>query len=120
MNHSLTWPTFNSLLPLPSQVAQSQQDALDFIQQLVETEGIDCGFTRGDAYLLPGRSGPAHDKDSSVSGPNAGRQLLDKELSAAIVAGLKVEAVSGVGEGGGGAAGGPAGARVWAGDVAWA
>jgi hypothetical protein len=82
-------------------VAQSQQDALDFIQQLVETEGIDCGFSRGDAYLLPGRSGPAHDKDASVSGPNAGRQLLDKELSAAIVAGLKVEAVSGQ-EGGSG------------------
>ena len=45
--------------------------------QVVKEEGIDCGFKRVDGYLFP--------KDSSQEE----QQILDKELAAAIRAGVR-------------------------------
>ncbi|PKL76975.1 MAG: FAD-dependent oxidoreductase [Candidatus Melainabacteria bacterium HGW-Melainabacteria-1] len=56
-------------------VADSQIGAIDLIEQIVLSEGINCGFERLDGYLF---LGPEHEES-----------LLDRELAAAHRAGLK-------------------------------
>ncbi len=60
--------------------AESHSASIRRIEQIVEAEGIDCGFERVDAYLFvpPGDS----------------TEVLDKELEAARKAGLEVEHIA--------------------------
>ncbi|PNH06546.1 putative Rieske 2Fe-2S iron-sulfur protein yhfW [Tetrabaena socialis] len=58
------------------QVAQSHVAAIDFIERVVQEEGIDCDFTRLPGYLFP------HDGEKSTV------QMLDDELAACQRAGL--------------------------------
>ena len=91
------------LLPFSSQVAQSQMDALDFIENVIASEGIDCGFTRGEGYLMPGSPEASAKRDSSAAHPggHAGKQLMQKEYHATRAAGLDALLVRRTGEGGG-------------------
>lgn len=57
--------------------AESQQQAIDFIERVVAAEGIDCGFQRVPGYLFLA----AQDSDD----------LLERELAAARRAGVSVE-----------------------------
>jgi len=61
-------------------IAQSHAKAIDFVEQTVKKENIDCDFTRLDGYLF------LHPSDEPDS--------LDKELDAAKKAGLPIEKVS--------------------------
>lgn len=49
---------------------QSHADAIDLIERIAETEGIDCGFERVDGYLF--------------HAPDSDPKLLDQELDAAM------------------------------------
>jgi glycine/D-amino acid oxidase-like deaminating enzyme/nitrite reductase/ring-hydroxylating ferredoxin subunit len=61
-------------------IAQSHAQAINFVEQTVQKENIDCDFTRLDGYLF------LH--------PNDEPESLDKEFEAAKKAGLSVEKVS--------------------------
>eukprot|EP00884_Botryococcus_braunii_P018802 jgi/Botrbrau1/5605/Bobra.97_2s0028.1 len=57
-------------------VAQAHRAAVDFIENTVQTENIDCDFSRLDGYLFP------HNSSNSTF------RTLDKELQASIDAGI--------------------------------
>lgn len=63
------------LLP---QVALSNSEAIDFVENVVKTEGIQCGFTRCPAFVLPSASaavpGDSKDPRSSSRSDKADRQ----------------------------------------------
>jgi len=61
-------------------IAESHQVAIDFVEQTIKTENIDCGFERVDGYLFLHPS----DKDDA----------LDIELAAALRAGVEIELVN--------------------------
>jgi glycine/D-amino acid oxidase-like deaminating enzyme/nitrite reductase/ring-hydroxylating ferredoxin subunit len=58
-------------------IAQSHTEAINWVEQLVKTENIDCDFTRVDGYLFQ------HPSDSF--------DTLEKEFDAARQAGLDIE-----------------------------
>jgi glycine/D-amino acid oxidase-like deaminating enzyme/nitrite reductase/ring-hydroxylating ferredoxin subunit len=58
--------------------AQSHADAINFIEQLIKQENIDCDFIRLDGYLFTSAENPEH-------------ELLNQELAAASAVGLRVE-----------------------------
>lgn len=69
--------------PLPdtvpvNQVALSNREAIDFVENVVKTEGINCGFQRCPAFLLPSGAaavpGDSDDPRSSSSGGSSDRQ----------------------------------------------
>ena len=64
------------------QAAQSHASAVDAIEMICATEGIDCEFSRVDGYLVQGRG----DERAGI---------LDREYDAAIRAGLECERVPG-------------------------
>lgn len=57
-------------------VGQAHRAAVDWVEDVVREEKIDCDFTRLDGYLYP------HDSSSSTY------RTLEKELQASINAGL--------------------------------
>jgi glycine/D-amino acid oxidase-like deaminating enzyme/nitrite reductase/ring-hydroxylating ferredoxin subunit len=59
--------------------AESHAAAIDFIEEVVEREGIDCGFQRVDGYLFAGPGRPTDE--------------LDREADAAARAGISVALV---------------------------
>lgn len=88
MPHRVTNSYAKHACVLPyTQVVQSQMEAINFVEEVVEREGIDCSFTKLEGYLM----GSEHSKDKHASDP---LQLLDKELAAAQRAGLDASKVS--------------------------
>ena len=60
-------------------IAESHMMAIDFVEQTVKTENIDCGFERVNGYLFK------HPTDKNDS--------LQRELEAALKAGIKIKKV---------------------------
>lgn len=60
------------------QIALSNAEAIDFVENVVKTEGIDCDFTRCPAFILPSGAdavpGDSGDPRSSSKSDNASRQ----------------------------------------------
>jgi hypothetical protein len=60
------------------QIALSNAEAIDFVENVVKTEGINCGFTRCPAFILPSGAdavpGDSSDPRSSSKADNAARQ----------------------------------------------
>jgi hypothetical protein len=60
------------------QVALSNSEAIDFVENVVNTEGIHCGFTRCPAFVLPAASdavpGDSNDPRSSSRSDKGARQ----------------------------------------------
>ncbi len=61
-------------------IAESHRSAIDFVEEVVKTEAIDCGFERVNGFLF------LHPSDKPDS--------LDKELEAAINAGVQIELIN--------------------------
>jgi hypothetical protein len=71
------------------QVIESNAEAINFVESVIKSENIKCGFTRVPAYLLPGGAEPvpgdSRDPRSSSSSSDKNRQgerLLRQELEA--------------------------------------
>eukprot|EP00882_Tetradesmus_deserticola_P000301 GHRQ01000333.1.p1 GENE.GHRQ01000333.1~~GHRQ01000333.1.p1 ORF type:complete len:663 (+),score=295.35 GHRQ01000333.1:150-2138(+) len=84
------------------QVGISNAEAINFVESVVESEGISCGFTRCPNYLLPGPAVavPGDSRDprsvssrSSNSSAREGERVLMQEFEAAKAAGLDVNMV---------------------------
>lgn len=60
------------------QIALSNAEAIDFVENVIKTEGIECGFTRCPAYVLPSSAdavpGDSDDPRSSSRSDRAARQ----------------------------------------------
>ncbi len=61
-------------------IAESHRSAIDFVDKVVKTEAIDCGFERVNGYLF------LHPSDKPES--------LTKELNAALKAGVQIEEIN--------------------------
>eukprot|EP00878_Enallax_costatus_P006596 GHUV01006914.1.p1 GENE.GHUV01006914.1~~GHUV01006914.1.p1 ORF type:complete len:552 (+),score=139.14 GHUV01006914.1:1128-2783(+) len=82
------------------QVIDSNVEAINFVESVVKSENINCGFTRVPAYLLPagaepvpGDSSDPRSSSSSSSKERQGERLLRQELEACKAAGLDVNMV---------------------------
>lgn len=60
------------------QVIESNAEAINFVESVIRSENISCGFTRVPAYLLPGGAEPvpgdSRDPRSSSSSSDKDRQ----------------------------------------------
>jgi hypothetical protein len=60
------------------QIALSNTEAIDFVENVIKTEGISCGFTRCPAFVLPSSAdkvpGDSRDPRSSSSGGKSDKQ----------------------------------------------
>jgi hypothetical protein len=56
------------------QIALSNTEAIDFVENVIKTEGISCGFARCPAFVLPSSSAevPGDSRDPRSSSSSSG------------------------------------------------